>query len=51
MILEDAPGSVEFTVTDLQGKSHTFLGQKHKIQVLVCLLQIPGCYHDKLILL
>lgn len=26
MVLEDAPGSMEFTVTGLQGKSHTFLG-------------------------
>lgn len=26
MILEDASGSMEFTVTGLQGKSHTFLG-------------------------
>ena len=33
MILEDAAGS-DFTVTDLQGKSHTFLGQTIKYKSL-----------------
>lgn len=47
MILEDAAGS-DFTVTDLQGKSHTFLGQTIKYKSLG-LLWIPGCCHDKLI--